>query len=162
MNSAVLVSDNSVIVTFLASFLIWFMLGSLAFLWIIDGRIKREQALHAFLSGLSSWVISMMIKSLFPSIRPFGVLDITPLTVTIPSVNSSFPSVHAAVAFAIATSIWLHNKKLGVRFIVLAFLVALGRVLSEVHFIHDVVAGALIGILTGFVVKKLHTYKLID
>lgn len=162
MNSAVLTGDNSIIVTFLASFLIWFMLGGLIFLWIIDGRIKREQALHAFLSGLASWAISMMIKSLYPSIRPFKMLGILPLTITIPSVNSSFPSVHAAVAFAIATSIWIHNKKLGIRFYILAFLVALGRVLSEVHYIHDVVAGAIIGILTSFIIKKLHTYKLID
>jgi len=162
MNSAILVSDNSIIVTFLASFLIWFMLGGLAFLWIIDGRIKREQALHAFLSGLSSWTICMMIKSFLPSPRPFKLLGIVPLTITIPSANSSFPSIHAAVAFAIATSIWIHNKRLGVRFFALAFLVALGRVLSEVHFIHDVIIGALIGVLTGFAVKKLHTYKLID
>jgi undecaprenyl-diphosphatase len=77
-------------------------------------------------------------------------------------VNSSFPSVHAAVAFAIATSIWIHNKKLGVRFYILAFLVALGRVLSEVHYVHDVLVGAAIGILTSLVVKKLHTYRLID
>lgn len=161
MNPAIFFGDSSLVITFLASFLIWFMLGSLIFLWIIDGRIKREQALHAFIASLAAWVTSMMIKSLYPSLRPFKLYNFIPSTFTIPSGNSSFPSIHSAVAFAIAVSIWNHNKKLGNRFLVLAVLVAAGRVLSGVHYLHDVIAGALIGVVIGILVKRLHTYKLV-
>ena len=162
MNPAVLSTDNSIFITFLASFLIWFMLGGLIFLWIIDGRVKREQALHAFLSGTLAWTVSMMIKSLFPSIRPFSINGTIPLTITIPSVDSSFPSTHTAVAFAVATSIYVHNKKLGLRFLILAALIAMGRVLSSAHFLQDVVFGILIGLSTSYLIKKLHTFKLIE
>lgn len=161
LNSSVLIEDNSFIVTFLASFLIWFMMGGLVFLWVIDGRVKREQALHAFLSGFFAYGISVMIKNLFPAERPFGFNHMVPLTIIIPSLNSSFPSIHSAVAFGIATSIYIHNKKLGFRFLILAALVALGRVLSDVHFIHDVVGGAIIGISVSYLIKKLHLFKLV-
>ncbi len=162
MNLAVFFNDSSLLVTFMASFLIWFMLGGLVILWIIDGKIKREQALHAFLSAILAWVIATMLKSLFPSLRPFQQYGIIPLTITIPSVNSSFPSAHAAVAFAIATSIYIHKKRLGIRFLILAVLVALGRILSGVHFIHDVVVGSLIGVFTSYLIKRLHVTKLVE
>ncbi len=162
MNLSVIFDNGSFLVTFLASFLIWFMLGGLAILWVIDGRIKREQALHAFMAAILAWVIATMLKSLFPSLRPFQQYGIVPLTITIPSINSSFPSAHAAVAFAIATSIYIHKKKLGIRFLILAFFVALGRILSGVHFTHDVVVGSLIGVFTSYLIKRLHVTKLVE
>lgn len=161
MGPNILGSDNSILITFLASFLIWFMLGGLAFLWIVDGRVKREEALHAFTSGILAWLIVMVIKSLLPEARPFQVYGVYPLTFTLPSSYSSFPSGHAAVAFAVATSVWIHNKKLGLRFIVLAGLVALGRVLSDAHFFGDILVGGLVGVITSFLLKKLHLFKLV-
>ena len=162
MNLGVVFNDSSLLITFLASFLIWFMLGGLVILWVIDGRVKREQALHGFLAVILSYLICSMVKSLFPSFRPFEQYGILPLTITIPSINSSFPSAHSAIAFAMATSIWIHNKKLGIRFLILAFFVALGRILSGVHFAHDVVVGALIGVFVSHLIKRLHVFKLVE
>lgn len=161
MNPAVLSSETSIFVTFLASFLIWLMFAGLTFMWVIDGKIKREQALHALASALVAWVLTFMIKSLLPQPRPFVFGDLQPLTITLPSDNSSFPSAHSAVAFALATSVWMHNKKLGLRFVVAAFLVGLGRILSNVHFLHDVWVGAAIGIVVASMIKKVHLFKLV-
>lgn len=161
MNPNVLSSESSIFVTFIASFLIWFMFGGLVFLWIIDGRVKKELVLHAVLATLISWVAAQMFKSLLPISRPFEVNGLIPLTITIPASNS-FPSSHSAVAFAAAVSIWLHNKKLGQKFIVLAFLVALGRVMSNVHSVLDVTAGGLLGAGCAYIIGKLHLYKLLD
>jgi undecaprenyl-diphosphatase len=161
MNPNVLSGETSIFVTFLASFLIWVMFGGFIFLWIIDGRVKKEIVLHALLATLISWVAVQMIKGLLPIERPFVVDGILPLTLTIPNSNS-FPSGHSAVAFAGAISIWLHNKKLGGKFIILASLVALGRVLSHVHSILDIIVGGGLGVLSSYVIGKLHLYKLID
>jgi membrane-associated phospholipid phosphatase len=160
MNPQVLSSESSIIVTFLASFLIWVMFGGIAFLWIIDGRVKKELALHAFLSVVTSWIISEMIKYFFPVVRPFELNGLIPLTITIPWDNS-FPSAHAAVAFSCAVGIWLHNKSIGNKFLVMAFLVASGRVLSNVHSLLDVIVGAALGTMIAFFVGKLHVYKLL-
>ena len=113
MNEILLVDRGAWFVAFIASFLIWIMFGGLLVLWLIDGRIKKEQALHAFLAALIAWVVAEMLKNLIPSIRPFKINGYVPLTFTIPT-DSSFPSSHAAATFAMETSVWLNNKKLGI------------------------------------------------
>src|SRR5688572_22078748 len=109
MNQAVFANEYSFLTTFLASFLIWFMLGGLAILWVIDGKVKREQAIHAAFSAVLSYIVVMMVKSLFPAVRPFELYGILPLTITIPNPDASFPSMHSAIAFAVAVSIYMHN-----------------------------------------------------
>ena len=148
------------ITIFLASFLIWFMFAGLIILWVIDGRMRKEQVLHTILAMLIAWTLSTMIKSLFPSPRPFEVNGAMPLTLTTPS-GGSFPSNHAAVAFSLAVSIWLHNKKVGNYFLILAVLVGTGRMLGNVHYFLDILGGAVLGIITAVGVEKLHLFKLL-
>lgn len=160
MNPAVLSGQTSLIITFTASFLIWIMLAGLILLWFIDGKIKKEQALHALFASLIAWGLTQMIKGLIPTLRPFQVNGGVPMTMTIPF-DASFPSGHAATAFALATSVWLHDKKIGILFLVGAFLVGWGRIASNVHYLGDVLVGAVIGIATSYTIQKLHLFKLL-
>ncbi len=159
-NPQVLASSDTFFITFIASFLIWFMFAGLVILWVIDGKIKKEQALHAFIATLIAWGITEMLKSFIPSQRPFVMHGLNPLTITIPG-TASFPSGHSAAAFATAITVWLHERKSGTYFLVLAVLVALGRILSNVHTGADVVAGALIGIVTSVILERMHVEKLL-
>lgn len=158
MNPAVLASTDTFHITFLASFLIWIMFIGLIILWIIDGKIKKEQVLHAILAIIVSWGISSIIKSLIPTLRPFMLNGRNPLTLTIP-IDGAFPSTHATVAFACAISVLLHSKKSGAVFIVLAVLVSIGRVMSNVHHLPDVIAGVIIGTVAAYALRKVHLYK---
>ncbi len=160
MNPEVLGSQSNIIITFTASFLIWLMFGGLLVLWRVDGKIKQEQAAHALLSAMVAWIISQMIKGLYPTVRPFKLNGFPPLTLTVPG-DSAFPSGHAAVAFALATSVWLHDKKVGSVFLALAFLVGVGRVLGNVHYAVDILGGAIVGVLVALAIDKLHVYNLI-
>jgi undecaprenyl-diphosphatase len=63
------------------------------------------------------------------------------------------------LAFALATSVWIYNKKIGNILFVLAFLVAIGRPLVGVHFPLDIFAGGLIGIFTVLVLGKYFKKK---
>lgn len=159
-NPAVLASSDTFFITFLASFLIWFMLAGLVVLWVIDGKIKKEEALHAFIATLVAWLITEMLKSFIPSQRPFVTQELVPLTITIPGI-ASFPSGHSAAAFATATTVWLHEKRSGYYFLVLAVLVALGRILSNVHTVTDVLGGASIGVLTSYFLERMHVERLL-
>jgi len=159
MNEILLLDKGSWLIAFLASFLIWIMFGGLIVLWLIDGRIKKEQALHAFLAATFAWLVAEMLKTLIPSTRPFALNGYSPLTFTVPTDNS-FPSSHEALSFAMASSIWLHDKKLGTAFVIGAILVGAGRVLANVHFVSDIVAGAGIGIIIALAVFKLHLHQL--
>ncbi len=160
MNPAVLSSQSSFLVTFLASFVIWIMFGGLVVLWLIDGRIKKEITLHAIFSSVLAWLMTQMVKSLFPTLRPFITNGNPPLTITVPG-DTSFPSGHSAAAFGLAIGIWLHNKKIGTIFVVLAVLVGIGRVLSNVHYTLDVVVGALLGFVVAYVIGRLHMFRLL-
>lgn len=161
MNPEVLSSQSAPFVTFLASFLIWFMFAGFLILWVIDGRIKKEQVLHALFAAVLAWAVTMMLKSLIPQARPFSYNGFPALTITIPSANSSFPSAHSAVAFAMTASIWLHSRKIGFWFIVAAAFVGLGRIASNVHFYTDVVGGAMLGIFIAYIIKRLHLFKML-
>lgn len=160
MNPEVLSIKSSMLVVFLASFLIWMMFAGLVVLWLIDGKIKKEQAFHALVSTLFAWGIASMIKALYPTERPFELMGFVPLTMTIP-LDGSFPSEHTASAWALATTVWLHNKTTGVIFILAAIGVSFGRILSGVHFPIDVLTGAIIGFSVSFLFEKLHLFKIL-
>lgn len=153
-------TSTTFIITFLASFLIWFMFFGLIVLWFVDGRVKKEQAFRAFAAALLAWAIAQMLKSLLPSVRPFIINMELPLTYTL-HFDNAFPSSHTAIAFSLAITLWLHNKKLGVVYIALAFLVAIGRVFANVHYILDVVIGSMIGVMVAVVIDKLRLFRLL-
>jgi len=147
-------------ITFLASFLIWIMFFGLFVLWIIDGRVKKEQALHTFLASVFAWVLSGMIKFFFPTVRPFVAWGMDPLTITVP-MDGSFPSIHTAVAFTIAVTLYLHDKALGSVYMVLAILVGGARILGNVHYPVDIFGGIVVGTLVALAVEKLHVASFI-
>jgi undecaprenyl-diphosphatase len=59
--------------------------------------------------------------------------------------DASFPSDHATAAFAIAAAIWLRMRVVGAIALVLAALLAVGRVAVGVHYPLDVAAGGALG-----------------
>jgi undecaprenyl-diphosphatase len=63
--------------------------------------------------------------------------------------DASFPSDHATAAFAIATAILLRDRRWGIPVIVLAAILAVGRVAMAVHYPSDVLGGAVLGALVA-------------
>ncbi len=142
-------------IEFFASFLIWFLYAGLGILWLIDGKIKKEQVLHALFASLTAWIIALLIKYLFPTVRPF-VVNGAEVQVLFTPKDGAFPSVHTALAFALATTIFIHDKKVGSVFLILAIFIGIARVLANVHYPVDIVGGAFLGILTAAVMEKVH------
>ena len=66
-----------------------------------------------------------------------------------PSDRFSFPSGHALNAFAIGTVIALAFPFAAVPVLVLAASVAASRVVLGLHWLSDVIAGALVGLVIG-------------
>jgi len=153
------VKVEDITITFFASFLIWLMFAGVLILWVIDGRIKKEEALHALLAALIAWVLAETIKRIFPTLRPFQVNNSEVLTMTVPT-DPAFPSGHAAASFALALTIWLHDRKLGWAFLIAALTIGIARVLGNVHYPVDILGGALLGIFVALAVEKAHVFKL--
>jgi undecaprenyl-diphosphatase len=61
----------------------------------------------------------------------------------------SFPSGHTATSFACATVLAAFVPRLRIPFFVLATLIALSRIYNGMHYPTDVLAGAVLGVLTA-------------
>ncbi len=150
----------NIFITFLASFLIFVLFGGLFILWFIDGKIKKEQVIHAILAIFITWIISEVIKTFFPTIRPYLIQGEDALTLTNPN-DGAFPSFHTMSAFALSVTIYLHDQKVGLWFLIGAILVGIGRVLANVHYPIDIIGGALLGTLIAVIVEKAHPFSLL-
>ena len=138
-------------VIFFADYAIFLLFGMLPLLWFAK---SRELALHAFLSALTAWAISKFLKDFFYTPRPFLISGLTPLVKY--SSDGSFPSNHTAAAFAIAITVFLHHRRLGIILIILALLIGISRIFGGVHYPIDIIGGAAIGSLIAWSVSHLH------
>ena len=151
---------EGILIKFLASFLIYFLFFGLIVLWFIDGKIKKEQVLHALFSCFVAWTIAFLIKESFPTLRPYLIDGEKVLTLTIPK-DGAFPSMHTALAFAVSITIFLHDRKIGWYFLIGSLVVGLSRVLANVHYPADILGGAFLGTVTAVIVDKIHFLDLV-
>lgn len=148
-------------ITFLASILIWLMFFGLLVLWVVDGKIKKEIVVHAVFTALVAWILTEVIKAFVPSVRPFHLNGFDPLTLTIPQ-DSAFPSTHTAAAFAMSVTIFKHDKKVGVLYLVMSAMVGMARIIAQVHYPTDIIAGAIIGLLSYGLTSGKHFVRLLN
>lgn len=149
------------VIEFFASFLIWLLFLGLFILWVIDGKIKKEQVVHALMSCLLAWAVVVTIKYLFPTERPF-LVNGGDAHVIIPPFDGAFPSWHTTVAFALSVTVFMHDRKVGWWYLASAFVIGIARVMANVHYPIDIVGGALVGTLVAVVVEKTHLFNLLD
>jgi undecaprenyl-diphosphatase len=108
---------------------------------------QANQQRMAFLAGVSTLIalgIAQIIAFLDSRPRPY-VNHVAHLLVA-QTKDPSFPSDHATFCFAIATMIWLYNRKVGGILLALAVLVGLSRVYVGTHYPTDILGGAALGI----------------
>jgi len=134
----------------------------LLYLWFVrsadfaQGKFKEKnrEALttSVFSIGLAALLIGISNQFIFRG-RPFEQLP-THLLFYRPT-DPSFPSNAAAVGFALASAIFLVNRRLGIAALLLATFYAFSRVYAGVHFPSDVVVGAILGVSTTLMIREL-------
>ena len=111
----------------------------------MDGHITLKELVVYFSGAIISYIISFFLKKSIYAERPFVWLNLDTL-VKHKDMYMSFPSGHTTFSFALAMTIFLYNKKMGIITLFLALFVALGRVLVGVHYPLDIFAGMIIGV----------------
>jgi membrane-associated phospholipid phosphatase len=113
-------------------------------------RRSLKEGVYILLGVVIAWGISYIMKISFAIPRPFLQFpEIAPLFIH--GGYNSFPSGHATFFAALATAIFLSHRKIGVLFIVAAFLIGITRVIAGVHFPIDVIFGWLLGIFVSYI-----------
>lgn len=115
----------------------------------------RKISLPVILALVMELIINEnIIKQLVRRTRPFVMNPDIDTIVHKPS-SYSFPSGHTCTAFAAATAIFMHNKKMGIAAYAVAVLIAFSRNYFYIHFPTDVICGAILGAAIGFCSVKI-------
>jgi undecaprenyl-diphosphatase len=134
-------------------------------MWVLaapggDDRWKRAcaAALGAASIGL---VVNQAIGHIWDRPRPYAAHPhgLTPLLAR--SHDPSFPSDHATAAFAIAFGVFFVYRRAGWLFLGFATLIAASRVLAGMHYPTDVLAGAGIGLGSGYFAARVAMQRLL-
>lgn len=110
---------------------------------------QDERFWRVLLAPMISFILVSIFRTYLNAPRPYEVADTDPI-IKKDTKGKSFPSRHVFSVFVIATTLFYISKPLGIFLMVIGFILAILRVVGGVHFPRDVIAGALIGILSGF------------
>ncbi|MBR0085339.1 MAG: phosphatase PAP2 family protein [Lachnospiraceae bacterium] len=125
-----------------------------AFIYIFELLIllfkKDRRFLRALLVPAAVFILVTRLRKKLGRKRPYIVYGTAPVTGKSDD-EPGHPSRHAASSFIIAfTSIRLFGKK-GITVLVFAVITAALRVILGVHYISDVLAGAVIALISGII-----------
>ena len=120
--------------------------------WALEKPTIKIVAIQSLIAHGIAALLANGLKHLVGRPRPkFVHSGDWQMTLTLASGLDSFPSGHSTATFAVATVLAKRFPLLGPLCIAIALFVALSRVLRGSHFPTDVLGGAVIGILSGFI-----------
>lgn len=132
-------------IAFFMSYSVYLLVGIVV---INAFRKSKKDGYFSFMIILLSFVISTLLKYIFNVSRPYEKIENFNPTYT--ENSPSFPSRRVQVGFTAATL----SSNYGSIFYIWAFLISLSRIALGVHYLSDVVVGAVLGYLIGFVAIK--------
>jgi undecaprenyl-diphosphatase len=126
---------------------LWYAMGLV--ILALGGKTRFEALGAAGLSSALSVVLFSRLKRLTGRRRPCQIAPHCWATL-LPPDQFSFPSGHTMTAFAVAIPLSLFYPTLSIGLLFCALSIATSRIVLGMHFLSDVVAGALIGTGLGY------------
>jgi len=116
----------------------------------------RKKMFFSWLSFSLTSLAVLIFKVLISRTRPFQELGLNTIDFMIKNSyytwNSSFPSFHAALIFSVLP---FFKGKIRIFWIFFACLISFSRLFFAVHYLSDLIAGAVMGLSTGFIIINL-------
>lgn len=108
-------------------------------------RIGIQMYLALFISIL---IVNCGMKPFIARCRPCWLEPGVKMLIELPQ-SHSFPSGHSSIFFAMATAVFLSNKRFGIPTLAVASIVAFSRLYLFAHWPTDVMGGIFTGVLSG-------------
>ena len=125
-------------------------------LWL-SWRTRYQRA--AALAGVAAVValgFGQLIGHAFPRLRPYEAPGLGHIRLLVPhSVDTSFPSDHTTLAFAVTAALWAFDRRLGMASLLFSVWLCVARVFIGAHYPTDVLGGAVVGSLVAVVILRL-------
>ncbi len=160
LSAAMRMAENHQLIRTLAAFLAhsgdsWFWLAGLLLLWWFGTDYWKTRAIAYAIGVVATAVVVFAIKFVVRRRRPEGEWG----QIYRQTDPHSFPSGHAARGMMLAVlALVLGPTWLGAVLLPWAFLVGLARVSLGVHYLSDVLAGVVIGVMMGWVVLAFYNF----
>jgi undecaprenyl-diphosphatase len=141
------------IITFCGKYLIALSVVITAYLFYrINKKDRNKFLLQLVIGGLLAIVLARIATHLYSNPRPFVSDGVT--AVFNSSTNNGFPSDHTLLASFLGFSALIYSRKIGAILLIVAALVAWGRVAGGVHHGVDVLASFVIAGISAYVTHK--------
>jgi undecaprenyl-diphosphatase len=143
------------VIVFFAQYLAYLLAALFVVLVAVSGYSRRQKLEALVVAGLAAGIarlgVAELIRFFYPRQRPY---DYDALSTQVYNLftngGSSFPSGHATFFFALSTVVYLYHRKWGITFFVASILITVSRVAAGVHYPSDILGGALIGVIVGY------------
>lgn len=148
------------LIVFLASYLPYLLIAAFLLLLYFSAYPKRQK-LYIFWVTTASIIVARLgiteiVRFFYHRPRPFLTYQLHPLLF---QNEWSFPSGHSAFFFAMATAIYLYNKKWGVGFFIATILITISRIVAGVHYPSDILGGMAVGIVVAYAIFSIAERK---
>ena len=142
---------SETVIIFLATRLYFLvLLGGAIFALLIPKTKQVKLCWITFFTLPLSFILSRVVSYLYFNPRPFVSHDFDPLIFHV--ADNGFPSDHMLLVSVISMIVYTFNKPIGIGLIVLSVLVGLGRVLSGVHHLLDILGSFVIAVSVVYLV----------
>lgn len=137
-------------------------LGKVGFIWIlltiillVIPKTRKSGVILAAALIVDLILCNVILKPLVARIRPFDVNTAIQLIIAKPQ-DYSFPSGHTAASVASVVALYLAGeKRLWKIALILACFIAFSRMYLYVHYPTDVLGGAVVGVISGYIGYKV-------
>jgi undecaprenyl-diphosphatase len=145
------VADSAIV--FIGNSLPWIILIFTIFYFLFFRKsVKKFFSLTCMV--VSAALVTQFLKwQIFLHPRPFVVLPDVVKLINISGFDS-FPSGHATIFAALATGVFIYNRRLGVVFMILALLIGMARIAAGVHYPFDILTGYGIGFVMAILTYR--------
>lgn len=141
-------------------------MGNVGIVWIALGMalLSVKKYRWAGVAVILALAISLIVgngilKPLVARLRPCIIYPWMPMAISAPlPTDYSFPSGHTFGSFAAAVAIFCQSKRWGTAALLLAAGIGFSRIYLFVHYPSDVLAGVLLGTISGIVAYRMSRY----